>query len=67
MVLGERAILLSVTNRDVCAVSRDWRDTTIEVDWTTLSKFDLKAVSAIVATWLFWGDWDEELEENLAR
>ena len=42
MVLGERAILLSVTNRDVCAVSRDWRDTTIEVDWTTLSKFDLK-------------------------
>ena len=61
MVLGEWAVLFSTLNRDVCVVSRDWRDTTIEADWTTISEFDLKAVSVVIATWLFWGDWDEEL------
>ena len=67
MVLGEWAVLLSAVNRDVCVLSRDWRDTAIKADWTTISEFDLKAVSAVVATWLFWRDWDEELEEKLAR
>ena len=61
MVLGEWAVLLSTINKDVCIVSRDWRDATIEVDWRTISKFDLKVVSTVVATWLFWRDWDEEL------
>ena len=50
MVLGEWAVLLSAINRDVCVLSIDWRDTTIEADWTTISEFDLKAVSAVVAT-----------------
>ena len=61
MVLGEWAVLLSAINRDVCVVSRDWRDTTIEADWRIISEFDLKVVSTVVATWLFWRDWDEEL------
>ena len=66
MVLGEWAVLLLAINRDVCVLSRDWRDTTTKADWTTISEFDLKAVSAVVATWLFWRDWVEELFEKLA-